>query len=301
MVRVLKVLATIVGVLLLIVAAVVLFIPFLLVTALFNRFSSRVVRRQGRELQFPVIEYLHPESQRRVALIGVMHFADADYYRRIGQLITSLPDRHILFEGVGRITEEETVAFSDAERTIATRFERVFAFVDDLKNLLGLTAQRDGLAYKPSWFNTDMPLCSIVKKLAHDESKFLSHLDRVEELRKEDKDGTALRNTMNWILGMMPTVSFLSGIVRWFSKDMRNTMHLILEERNEIAVKAILEHAKTHDVAAIWGAQHLIGMEKLLKHAGYCEDERLWLTAYHVRKYPLVEVSIGNTPSVKKT
>ncbi len=254
-----------------------------------NIIGVKGIRRTGKNIETPVVFYEHPETKRRVVFIATMHIAEPEYFAALQRLIDSLSDYKVLFEGVGKITPQERQAFSKQERRLAKDFEYIFGLMSFVGTMMSLRHQRECLAYRSNWVNTDMKLGDIVRLFASYDVCLLSKKER--KLTDVEDETTKLLTQwfLNKLFSQFVSVFLIERIVVFFSRQKGLAKKFILETRNEEAVRGIDKYLTEGNVATVWGAAHLRGIEKRLKRAGFREIRREWFTAYRIRKYSLLK------------
>lgn len=263
------------GTLAMVVAAVVA----LRLLRLLGWLARGAVRVRGGRVEAPAVEYQHPCTGRRVALVGTVHVADTAYWQAIQELVSSRQRAgyRVCYEHVRPLTEAESAALTDAQRELARQMEVASRAVLSLCKATGLVYQRDGLAYRDSWINTDMSQAELIDALA--DAGVDSFLPGLEEELKRLAGRRWVKVLGPWlfdrVLECLPLLSVL-GTTRH-----REWKRVVVDVRSEIGVRGALREAESADVVSIWGAGHVRGMSLLLERAGYRRVARRW---YSVRK-----------------
>ena len=141
---------------------------------------------------------------------------------------------------------------------------------------------------------------SLIRLFTQHDIRLLKKEKDFDELFGDEFTQLFNRWFVNKLFSRFVPVAVIIGVLSFFSRDKRLAKKFILEVRNEEAVRGINVHLAEGDVATIWGAAHLHGIEKQLKRDGFREVNREWFTAYHVRDYGLVEC-LKNMVTVSKT
>lgn len=253
------------------------------------------IRKRHGKIQTPVVCYENPETRRRIVFISTIHIAEPEYYSELQQLIDSLPDYKILFEGLQKLTHREKKALTDIERRKVKEAMYTFRAVRISGNTLNLQEQKDGLAYhanKGIWINSDIRFYELVRMFA---SRDVS-LPKEKFLGSFTND-SAYKLMISWIenkaLEQMIPATVLGGLISLFFRKIRLLKSIILDHRNKEAIRCVREHASEHNLAMIWGAGHLTGIGNLLKQDGYFEIDRQWFTAYTIRDYSFLKALKG--------
>ncbi len=250
-----------------------------------NFIGVKGIRNRDGELQTPVVFYEHPETKRLVVFIATIHFAEPEYFASLQQIIESLSGYKILFEGVGKLSQEEGRHLTEKERDIVMQFDYVFEMTHKIGELMSFQYQKDGLSYDSSWVNTDVRLHDLVQLFAkHD----ICLTKKTDDLFRDK----SFRLYGRWVLGKLFShfvpFTVLVGLLTCFKRNEKFAKKSILDERNIVAVNGINEHLAKNNVVTIWGAAHLRGIEKHLKQSGFREIRREWFTVYHPSDYGLL-------------
>lgn len=270
-----------------IIGLLILFPVWLLFVRVINLIGLKEIRSANGKVETPVVFYEHPATKRVVAFVATVHIGEPEYFAGLQRLLESLTGYSILFEGVGRLSPEEEQSLTEEERHIANDFDRGFKWVADVCDVMSLQHQKDGLAYSPSWVNTDIRLCDLVRLFAQSGVHFLP-MEKDLKLFQDEAGRIVTRWFINKVFGWFAPVAVLAFVLGFFSKRERKSAKLILNARNEIAFRGITGNLPKGNVATIWGSEHLGGIAKYLKQAGFREVRCEWFTAYHVRNYSLL-------------
>lgn len=254
---------------------------------LINLVGVNGIRNTSKQLETPVVFYEHPTTKREVVFIATIHIAEPEYFNALQQLIDSLPNHKILFERVGKLSSEEQQALTEEEAIVAKDFASFFALSDELTRVISLMHQRDGLAYDVSWVNTDLKLYDLVRS-------FTRQRVRLTRDEIEPKDLLDKEELIRWItdktLNRFAAFAAIMSVATLFSRDKRLGKQLILDQRNTVAIHGIHKYLLEGNIATIWGAAHLAGIEKQLKQLGFREVRRTWFVAYHTRDYKIFDL-----------
>ena len=267
----------------LIVLRIVIVYPFIL---LFSFISNKIGtehaynRTINGRLETPIVFYENPTTKRKFVLILTIHMGIPEYFNNIQKVIDSLDGYDILFEGVGELTEEDKLKFTDTEKEVADQLEFLFTLIDKLRKLMGLQDQREGLSYDSSWINNDIAMYDLIHELAkHDLQNLKINID-FDNIEKDERIKKLyiliLRKAMNNLPMILKFISMLS----LFSKKYRQSDGAIVDTRNDNAIRIIRKHLKMNNVATIWGAAHYDGLDKYLRNDGFIEVDRKWFAAF---------------------
>lgn len=254
-----------------------------------NFIGVKGIRNTNGNIETPVVFYEHPETKRKVVFIATVHLAEAEYFAALQRLIESLVNHKILFEGVGKLSPKEKQALTKKERSVARHFDYIFRSVRKIGEIMSLQYQKEGLVYNSDWVNTDMRIYNLIRLFAQHDISFIKKGKIFDGLSGDESVQLFTRWFFNKLFSRFVPVAVIIDVASFFSRDKRLANKLILEARNEEAVRGIITYLAEGDVVTIWGAAHLRGIEKRLKQVGFCEIRQEWFTAYHAHNCSLFE------------
>jgi len=245
------------------------------------------IRIRKKSLQTGILFYHHPVCKREVILVGTTHIGETPYFAQLKQIIDQFTKQgyKILFEGVGKPTEEETSKFTPPEQEIWRMLESMLKILHVLASMLKLEYQGKDWS-KIGWINTDIPIYELVTKLADYPSKNLVRSVSDTKLWKEIEEGKH-QALLTWLLNIiLSNIVGISIVVRYIFRFKSSLPeHIIVDERNVIALQSIESYGIDSNVVSIWGAEHLRGLARGLTQRGYQHRKTLWLEAYTARSF----------------
>lgn len=234
-------------------------------------------------LQTAVATFTHPDTRVEVILYGVVHVADAAYYR---QVQTDLDGYDVvLYEGVAP-PQDKAQARQQAE---------------DLKDLqqtmgevLGLTFQKDGIDYtRANLVHADMTLDQLQEAMGgKDQSpldqlfggaQFKQLMPMLRALGPMAKAMMANNPAMQDRLKMMMAQQLAHADLG--AQLGENFKRVILERRNEVAMEVLAEQLQHRDhgrIAIFYGAAHNPDFEERLGKLGWTRSDKRWMSAWSV-------------------
>jgi hypothetical protein len=109
--------------------------------------GAKEARRQG--LETALVHYVHPQTGRRVDLVGAVHIGDMAYYREVQRALEAVD--LVLYELVKSKDEKPEAKDEDGEANVIRSFQTKLA------TWFGLAFQMDGIAYdRPHFVHADM-------------------------------------------------------------------------------------------------------------------------------------------------
>jgi len=214
-------------------------------------------------------------------LVSTMHVAEQGYFVSLQQHISAATGYRILYEMVGKLSPEEKALLTEAEEEVLKELEQIKWVTALLCEITGLQPQQLGVL--PSWVNTDMTAYALIRRMAEERVHLFRKNSRLATLALSDRDRMSInffiRALLSWIIPLLL-------LMRLTTCGKRRSMLriIIVQERDAIAFKGITEHALAADVISIWGAEHISGIHRMLKRAGYKKTRREWFTALRVQK-----------------
>ncbi len=249
-------------------------------------------RRRFGKIQLPIVTLRENDTGKLVYLIGVMHIAQKKYWDKLQSFVDARPQATVLYEGISRVSEEEKALFGEAEAEIYEGFTQLIGVQKEFGDLIGITYQREGLAYPDSWVRTDLTGSAFIKALAEIPGG-VPELFALKKLGLSARQKPFVRWYIEKILGHLPLVSFLGR------NRNRKMMSVIIDMRNVVGCDAIIAHRKTADVISVWGGGHLPGMVKILEQNGYEIIDTTWHNAFQ-NTYTLLD-AIADTRKSQNT
>lgn len=253
--------------------------------------GTQVSRTRRGVLQVPTRYYRHPETGRQVIMVGVIHIGKEAFYQQIQKLINQATTEKfkILFEGVGKIDKKDAEKLPPAQRFVVKQMHDIWQFMEFL--LPWLTAddvihQKKGLEYPDTWVRTDLNIKEVSALFADAGIDFMPKSESDNKITKKDLSEMPLevKGFLSWFIAtlikLLPGLDMTKPLRRLMKPESRIRDFIILDMRNEVAAKAILEHAKTDDVLSIWGAAHLPGIHEYLVSDGYVHQSTKWHDAF---------------------
>lgn len=251
-----------------------------------NLISISGTRLHTGQIQMAEDHYLHPETGKKIILVGMLHCAENRFYQNIFENTQNYQRQgfSVLTEGITPLTKTQYKKSSKKVKTFANQLMAHVAENSHLEMIFELKSQDQGLKGLRST-NNDMDIGYIVKlfKFNNITMHHFSPIDResfyqsMENSFGADEEEIVLRQ-INKLLGDWALFEILIN----FSKHSRAYKNVIIQLRNHHAVEQILKVAVNHDVLSLWGAGHLAGMGSLLKDQGFKKVKRKWNVALDV-------------------
>jgi hypothetical protein len=233
--------------------------------------ESTVRTRHGL-VEAQTIVLRHPITGHIVELVGVLHVADAAFWRYLNKHMRSrVREGYVVhYELVSGSYDQIT---NDRAGKMMRRFSKAAKLVIEKAKAAGLTYQLDGIRYPTGAVNTDMTK---------------------QQMRHAFADAPWSMPAKLWlaahVLQAIPTSMFKETLATTIANS-KSTMSagglndkVIVDARNTIATRAALS-AQYH-VVAVWGAAHLPGISANLKEAGYRVINKRWLPVYAYHSCP---------------
>lgn len=255
-------------------------------------------RHPHEGLEVALIHLRHPETGRRVDLVGAVHMGDAAYYREVQRLLEAADV--VLYELVK--PKDEAAAEEGPPHPVR-------AFQQQLATWFGFEFQMDAIAYdRPHFVHADMTMDQLTEAsgagagggedgAGEGESPagvqdLLAGLGgQIEMLQKafgamlddpSPKGQRARRNMKRAFGGMLGAMG--GKISRFLGEQVSD---LLLAQRNAIAIQRLVElPPEPQSVAIFYGAAHLPDLEQRLLALGYRRAGARWLLAWNMREAP---------------
>jgi len=226
--------------------------------------ADEFTRRKGRELQSPIVTYRQPKTGRQVVVYGMIHLGEDAYYNAVKNDLAARADYHVLHEG-SAITKATYKKLSRAEREWwHNHWEKVKLKALQL-SALGLRLQPLAMPRQPHWEPCDLSLKGLIR---------LSMAFNVDLINISNFK-------MNAALASLSTAGCLDKLRQLFRPSAEHKA--IIMDRDRIVGDRIEQLVPLTDVAVIYGAGHLPGIQKRLKRLGFRRERVQWLTCYRIK------------------
>lgn len=240
----------------------------------------RTVRERDRwSLQTALLHLRHPETGRRVQVMSMIHIGEAAYYTRLNEIIAE-HDGLILFEGLGQLTEEELASLTPDERKVWDTIAPLNDAYRQIASALDLVAQPDALTKPgPDWQRADLPLSTLLKTWAERRLPLLPAVGQVSKAL----ESAFLKRATRLLLLQEPLILGSFRVLRGWTPGLGKLSTLLVDERNDAAMKVFDATSTDRDVLLIYGAGHVPGLVTALTTRGYRQSARDWFTAHTER------------------
>jgi hypothetical protein len=238
--------------------------------------ADRILRVRRRMLQTPVVRFWHPGTGRTVTAVGVVHAAQAGYYRRLNVILARLEAAGALvfYEWVGSAAETQWSAASQAEHDAR---DAVMADSREMSQAvcryLGWVSQTEALAYATSWRNVDITDLELVQRAGA--QAMLDHHEAFEDMygsRSGDQRDVAAGVGAVMLMRLI-SLDRYQLLVHMADSSVSRAM---IDDRNDKVLAAL---PSDRDSVLIWGCNHVPGLAAGLRRAGYRHQASAWLNA----------------------
>lgn len=252
------------------------------------------VRFRNGGLQTPILRFEHPITKRRITLVGVIHIADAPYFKAIQEAIDESRDDVVLYESVKPLEEWERSTLTKREQEALAELEQFKRIVNVIADICGLTFQKDAMSYRDSWINADISTKGLVEAFAKYDVRLLPKESSAQKLME---GGDLTKLIFHTALAHLVPIIVAVAALTPFTKNKKKEKNIVLDKRNKIALHHIASHTE-RDITTIWGAAHLPGITRGIKRLGYAQTSKEWLTAYEARKIK-INIKRGGTANAQ--
>lgn len=272
--------------------------------------------RDRQSLSTPVAAYVN-DGGAEVALIGVIHVAEAGYYARLNKLFRDYDV--LLFEmigGEGLQREEELRRKIDRSKPLggltleeAREWNRMVAWrkkraqeeksfllgllgsaYKELSDVLGLQTQHQGIDYSAANFvHADMTLDEFRRAQARKGESFAGLMLKSVLSSLVDKPGAYQPNEFGMMMDLLAgnKAGLKNELMRVFvhaPNDLEDTV--ILEGRNAKCMEVFdrWSRRRARNIGIFYGAAHLPGLHGALLERGYRLQDVQWLPAWSTKE-----------------
>ncbi|MEW6741271.1 MAG: hypothetical protein AB1486_00810 [Planctomycetota bacterium] len=218
-------------------------------------------------LDVAVVAYEHPETHRRVYLVGAIHVAHASFYQAVQSILDAMD--LVLWEGVG--SKEKP------SREAAERFDVIFRAQIMLRNILNLDFQLDEVDYKRRfWRNSDMSINELERLLKERNLEIIPNeklfrlvfgtLFSIVDPESFPRNETIARP---YRAMLAPFLANQDAFEQIFAQAGGEGMkEIVIEARNRVVIKdltEILSKPGPQRIGVFYGAAHLPDMDKAVR------------------------------------
>lgn len=231
-----------------------------------------------------------------VDLVGVVHIADLEYYKKLNELLATYDA--VLYELVG---DPEALKDPKAKNDTSNPLRMAQKMVG---NMLKLSFQLDQIDYSKSNFvHADLSAAEFSKLQGEKGENLMSLLARAMKMEREGKVPANLEESdidMTQLLGLLSgsdsgadSLKILMAKVFGEAESMLESFEgadgtVLLTGRNKVVNEKLTEAIKggKKHLAIFYGAGHLPGLEALLKHDQFTQQKEEWLAAWTMKAAP---------------
>jgi hypothetical protein len=264
------------------------------------------LRSRWKGLQTAIVTYYRPDDDRRVVLVGAMHVADRSYFEALKEFVDlekRVNGSVVLYEMTRESPDPPAKDDYSAPAILERGFGRLRKVYRYMAASTGRAFQYDVLTPQEDWINTDLTRREVAERssetwlirflartgLLWAAAKLIGFVGGVPEPPDRPNFPVSLQ-TDNAMRGIHLSI-LLNALLLLLPKK-ATPAHIILNDRNEVAVEGILRAARNSSfIVSIWGAAHLPGIGRLLEAQGFTRsDEVKWYTCAHFRRYGILSI-----------
>lgn len=254
------------------------------------------------ELLTPIACYEHPETGRQVDLIGMIHLAQPDYFRRINRLLGQYDK--ILFEMVGGEDVPELVRLLREPVTTEENLERIREISEKVMKSQHLisringwfqmrVSQRAGLSDQSSLIDygranmvfADMTAEQYDAAMNRDPNAVLKSFKELFFMEGMPL-GDQIISTYQMLFGAEPAAQYsMLAFCSYPGPEGEDENSVIIAQRNAVCVSVLDRETvdpQLKRVAVLYGALHLPGIDRMLRERGYRLRAVRWMRALEV-------------------
>ena len=203
-------------------------------------------------------------QNQQAVLQGMIHIGPDKLYKTLQQdLDWAAGNKYqVFFEGVGKDLPKKS-STSNEDR-IRKFFLLIFDLYPVLAGALGVSLQKEKIAYPKNAINADVTLAELTKRLDKNgfRCNFIIWLLTRSSIEQSIRERFAKKGGLNAMLDNSGKWS-VSGLIGWFL--FRKANPIILDYRNEVAMSAIRTHSNGRNIFIHYGEKHVKGLLKLLQ------------------------------------
>lgn len=209
-------------------------------------------------------ELENSQTGQKVSLVGMMHVGDESYFQETAELLEGLSDKgyDVHYERLMKASDARVAAIPEAFRE---DFERLRASIKassqtETASALRLHHQKDKLVYPSGAENIDFSDLDVFRALGF---KKASRLFEPLDLQGVSVDAARRMLVLTFRLRA------LRSVLDRLTPKGRAVKRVILDGRNDHAVRHARRALKDSNIALVWGAEHLPGLFRGLQADGF--------------------------------
>ncbi|MEV6928082.1 hypothetical protein AB0M46_26775, partial [Dactylosporangium sp. NPDC051485] len=243
------------------------------------------LRYHRRTLQTPVHHFIHPDTGRRIAVIGTMHMGEPGYFAGLRTVIAGLEDDGAVVQCEASsllLPDEQTKqTLTDDERTVLDMRNRRTELELRRVTELGWVRQLDALGYPDRWQKVDLGIVEIIRRVGA-ETMLRSEVRAIKMFDRPDNDPRSIerfRLTLRFMfIGFRVTVWSSARRAARPGTPATGIDAVLIDQRDALALEALW--GTEQDTVLIWGCAHLPGLEAGITRRGFVRDGATqWHTA----------------------
>jgi len=237
----------------------------------------RLIRRT--HLQTPVHRYTHPDTGRRVTVIGTVHLGEPAYFAGLRAAIDDLTAAGAVVHCEGsRLLACDDPDITVSEQQILTDMRRCHELEKRWITELGWVGQIEGLGYPPQWRVIDLNQLQIIRRVG------------VETMRQSMQRKTTMLDRLDKrpngidVFRLGTAVTLRAGASDRRAVQRRTaepTDPVLVGDRTTVALGGVFDTDR--DTVLVWGAGHVPGLGAGLGTRGFVRrGEPQWHTVARV-------------------
>ena len=231
--------------------------------------------------QTSIHRYVHPDTGRRVTLLGTHHVGKARYFTGLRTVIDELEAAAgavVHCEG-SRLRLCDEADITAEEQQLLAQLRRCDELEKRRLHELGWIGQIDGLGYPPHWQVIDLSYLQIARRLGPAATRTLTHRKtRAFDWPEDDRRGLQ-RLQLRIALTLRLTCN--DRYVTQLARQRGSADAVLLGERTTVALDGV--SGTDRDTVLVWGAGHLPGLGAGLRDQGFIREGELeWHTVSEV-------------------
>ena len=238
---------------------------------------SDYLRFRRATLQTPVHHFLHPDTGRRIAVIGTMHMGEPGYFAGLRTVIDGLEEDGAVVQCEASsllLPDEQTEqTLTDEERVVLAMRDRRMELELRRVTELGWVRQLDALGYPDRWQKVDLGIVEIIRRVGT-EVMLRTEVRAIKMFDRPDNDPRSIEQ-----LRLQLHLMFIAFRFTVWSSARRaarpgtpatGSDAVLIDQRDALALEALW--GTEQDTVLIWGCAHLPGLEAGITAAGFVRD-----------------------------
>jgi hypothetical protein len=236
----------------------------------------------NHNIETPHLSYVRPDTDDRVDLVGLVHYAEPRYYEQVQAIIDDRTAQGAVvhYETVKSVSQSEYDAAPRRVRRNIKRIDAIFRSIASLAEGAGLVGQVDSLVVRDGWELHDVDEVSLSTDLNGLALSGLAMLAKMGSILARIAPAEVKRDVVVQVLSTSEVHTGSLALRTLYDPNIA----VLLDDRNGTALTTADRHFASSVGSGLvlpWGAEHLEGLAAGFESRGFTKIAEQTLTAIH--------------------